>query len=112
MKDYRESLLQMKADLKQAAEQIREGKGNSHLCRIKHVAYCLMRGRAYHQMEPKVRPYNELYRTEILSMISAYFGAEARSHFSQHIPSDSKIIKNFSVPRIWEVKNEDVHLSA
>jgi hypothetical protein len=32
----------------------------SYSFRLKHVAYCLLRGRTYEQIEPKVREGNEL----------------------------------------------------
>lgn len=63
-------LLQMKAELKVLATEIRQLKstrkqcqfgyvpglgGTQHEFRYKHLAYCMLRGRSIEQIEPKVR---------------------------------------------------------
>lgn len=66
-------LTKMKADLKVLASQIRQLKSTRKQCsygyvpglgsaqfdfRVKHIAYCLLRGRTMEQIEPKLREPN------------------------------------------------------
>lgn len=78
----KEDILKLKNELKKLALEVREAKNKRNECfrsgdiqkagssqydvlnikyeiRHKHIAYCIMRGRSYAQIEPKVREGNE-----------------------------------------------------
>lgn len=88
----RTRILALKKELKELASTIRtmkkarcaENHGfiygldtNQRNYRVKHVAYCLARGRTMEQIEPKVREGNELskWELEIIAKIIAIVNA-------------------------------------
>ena len=111
MSDFRKKLAAAKESQKELAEKIRakrrEGDrahNDSYRFRHAHLAYCLIRGRSFRQIESKNRDDNKPNKGEILRWIERFFGEEMAEHAKPFVLSNEE---DFTIPRPVEKGEHD-----